>query len=224
MMTHFWKDTTGAILSAELIFILTILVIGMIVGQSELQTSINEELDDIGNAIGHLNQSYYYSGFSAYKHTSGGLKSRTSGSAFFDLADACDNGCGGRSTIACAGAQPEGGGCGIGTGSSISVGSGRVISGSSAPSPAIRQAPVIRAPAVIVSEPTCDAVIPSARPVTVPNTAPSVIEPAPCASGDISPPSEIHAPVLNSLPASPGITVDSNVLLDSDCAIPTQTP
>ena len=57
MFSRLWNDESGAILSAELVLIMTILVIGLIVGMSELQDAIVNELNDVGEAIGALNQS-----------------------------------------------------------------------------------------------------------------------------------------------------------------------
>lgn len=84
------NDEAGFIVSAELVLIATILVIGLIVGLSEVQHALNAELNDVGEAIGSLNQSYFYSGFSATK-MDGSTKSQVAGSAFNDLTDDCDN-------------------------------------------------------------------------------------------------------------------------------------
>jgi Flp pilus assembly pilin Flp len=108
--TAIFHDESGFILSAELTLVATILVLGMVVGLSQIQNAVVSEMNDVGHAIGALNQSYYYSGFHARKWF-GWTKSRTVGSAFYDLADACDAwGC----QISCDGAYPEGGywGCG----------------------------------------------------------------------------------------------------------------
>jgi hypothetical protein len=93
MLTHFWRDEAGFIISAELVLVATILVIGLIVGMSELQHSIVGELNDVGEAIGKLNQSYAFTGFSARKGGGGGgfgIKSFTNGSFFIDHAENCD--------------------------------------------------------------------------------------------------------------------------------------
>jgi|SaaInlStandDraft_1057018.scaffolds.fasta_scaffold38640_2 hypothetical protein len=84
-------DENGFVVSAELILIASILVIGMIVGLSEVQHSVTAELNDVAEAVGSMNQSYYYSGFAAYKSYGNGVKSVTTGSAFFDSQDDCDN-------------------------------------------------------------------------------------------------------------------------------------
>lgn len=84
------SDECGFIVSAELVLVATIVVIGLVVGLSEVQHALNAELNDVADAIGSLNQSYFYSGFSAYKE-GGGAKSSVSGSSFLDTRDDCDN-------------------------------------------------------------------------------------------------------------------------------------
>jgi Flp pilus assembly pilin Flp len=89
MMQAFVRDESGFIVSAELILVSTILVIGLIVGLIELQASILHELDDVGEAIGSLNQSYSYAGTVT---TKGVHNITTAGSAYGDLSDVscCD--------------------------------------------------------------------------------------------------------------------------------------
>jgi len=111
LSTTLFHDESGFIVSAELVLVATVLVLGMLVGMSQVQNAVVSELNDVGHAIGSANQSYYFTGFHARKW-GGYTKSRTFGSAFFDLADACDYaGC----QISCDGAYPEGAwGTGIG--------------------------------------------------------------------------------------------------------------
>ncbi len=88
-MKSLWNDENGVILSAELVLIGTILVLGMIVGLVELQCSIVAELSDLSSAFGNLDQSYQVSGFASYKGN-GKVKGRTHGAAYNDVADTCD--------------------------------------------------------------------------------------------------------------------------------------
>lgn len=85
MLTRLFQDDRGFIVSAELVLVATLLVIGLIVGLSEVQHAVVAELNDVGDAIGNLNQSYKVSGFS--KTT----KAYSRGSFFVDTEDACDN-------------------------------------------------------------------------------------------------------------------------------------
>ncbi len=89
MLKSLWNDENGVILSAELVLIGTILVLGMIVGLVELQCSIVAELSDLSSAFGNLDQSYQVSGFASYKGN-GKVKGRTHGAAYNDVADTCD--------------------------------------------------------------------------------------------------------------------------------------
>ncbi|HCS52834.1 hypothetical protein [Rubinisphaera sp.] len=91
MFTELMNDEAGFIVSAELVLIATILVIGLIVGLSEVQHAIVSELNDVGDAIGTLNQSYFYSGFSSKKSQGYGYKAYARGSVFEDRTDECDN-------------------------------------------------------------------------------------------------------------------------------------
>lgn len=93
-----WNDESGVILSAEIVLIGTILVLGMIVGLVELQCAVVAELSDLSSSIGNLDQSYKTSGFSSFK-SYGALKSRTNGASYSDVADACD--CDGNMSIVC---------------------------------------------------------------------------------------------------------------------------
>lgn len=89
MLAKLWNDDCGIILSAELVIIGTILVLGMIVGLVELQCAVVAELSDIGDAIGNMDQSYKTSGLSSYKN-SGAIKAAVYGSSYSDFPDICD--------------------------------------------------------------------------------------------------------------------------------------
>ena len=85
MLRKLWNDEAGAVLSAELVMVATILVIGMTVGLSAVRNSVVTELADLGQAISEIDQSYSYSGVT-------GHHSRTAGSKFRDAQDFCDRG------------------------------------------------------------------------------------------------------------------------------------
>ena len=89
MLKKLWSDDNGVILSAELVLISTILVLGMIVGLVELQCSIIAELSDLASAFGNLDQSYQISGFASSKGNNQ-FKARTYGASYSDVADAGD--------------------------------------------------------------------------------------------------------------------------------------
>lgn len=89
MIKTLWNDEAGVILSAELVLICTILVLGMIVGLVELEGSIISELSDLSSAFGNLNQSYNYSGYGSSKGNNQ-FKGRVYGARYTDRPDLCD--------------------------------------------------------------------------------------------------------------------------------------
>jgi Flp pilus assembly pilin Flp len=93
MLKHFVNDESGFVVSAELVLIATLLVIGLIVGLSEVQHAVVSELNDVGEAIGRVNQSFFYTGFAKFKtcgFSGGRIAAFTAGSAFIDSTDECD--------------------------------------------------------------------------------------------------------------------------------------
>lgn len=80
------NDENGFVVSAELVLIGTITVLGMIVGLTELSFNVNQELEDVGSAIGAINQTYYFT-------LASGKKGTCVGSTFLDFQDECDNSC-----------------------------------------------------------------------------------------------------------------------------------
>jgi hypothetical protein len=90
------NDEAGFIVSAELVLISTIAVLGLVVGLSEVSLNINNELEDVGSAFGNLNQTYQVYG-------TNGHKGSAAGSSFYDIPDYCDNYC----NIVCGDAKGE---------------------------------------------------------------------------------------------------------------------
>lgn len=91
MLKKLWNNEAGFIISAELVLVLTIAVLGMVVGLSHVAMAVNEELSDIGQAIGSLNQSYSFVGYHCCSIGHGcGYTSFVAGSAFRDSGDICD--------------------------------------------------------------------------------------------------------------------------------------
>jgi Flp pilus assembly pilin Flp len=90
MLRQLLNDESGVIISAELVLVLTIAVLAMIVGLSEVAVAVNTELNDFSNAIGALNHSYCYTGFVSYG-SNGKLKAIYAGSSHLDNGpDDCD--------------------------------------------------------------------------------------------------------------------------------------
>ena len=59
----FFRCQSGAVISAELVVVGTMVVVGLITGLSAVQNSINSELVDLSSAFNSLDQSYGYVGY-----------------------------------------------------------------------------------------------------------------------------------------------------------------
>ncbi|SFI33622.1 branched-chain amino acid aminotransferase [Planctomicrobium piriforme] len=82
-LTNLINDEAGFIVSAELVLISTIAVLGMIVGLSEVALNVNNELEDVGSAFANIKQSYKIDCSSSHK-------AQMFGSSNWDQADFCD--------------------------------------------------------------------------------------------------------------------------------------
>jgi hypothetical protein len=78
---RFLRDESGLVITAELIMIITIAVISLTAGWGAVAAMLAEELEDVANSVGSLNQSYNYRGISAPGHAS------CSGGGFNDSAN-----------------------------------------------------------------------------------------------------------------------------------------
>ena len=83
VLHRLWNDENGFVISSELVLVGTLLVLGMIVGLTELRNQVVQELADLAVAIGRVNQTYFYTAVAG--HTAA-----TAGSEFQDTADFCD--------------------------------------------------------------------------------------------------------------------------------------
>ena len=144
VMFRLWQDDQGFLVSAELIIVATVLVLGVIVGLAAVQNAVVCELNDVAGAISSLNQTYSMPGTWTVKG-GGWCRAWTAGSAFVDI-----NQCGGGFI----GSDCVGGGWGgvsIGVGAPVSVPSTAIVPGPTVevPVPAVappQPAPVLTAP------------------------------------------------------------------------------
>ncbi len=83
------EDEHGVILSAEIVIVGSILVIGLITGLTCLQHSVNGELKDVAAAIGSLDQSYSFSG-QVKPGWNGRCCAFTAGSSFANCESKCE--------------------------------------------------------------------------------------------------------------------------------------
>jgi len=58
MLLGLWTEEAGAVVTADLVLVLTVAVLGTIAGVGALSAAINTELEDLAEAIGALNQGY----------------------------------------------------------------------------------------------------------------------------------------------------------------------
>lgn len=117
-LTRLMADETGLVLSAELVLILTVCVLGIIVGLASVQTAVVSEFQDLSLALSGMNQSYATPAFFGCRKW-GMPISFTVGSGYVDYYDSCA--CG---IVGGAGMEGFGGGSAIGGGGVGGVGGG----------------------------------------------------------------------------------------------------
>lgn len=81
---RFWSDEAGFVVSAELILVATVAVIGLLVGLAAVRDGVVSELSDVAGAIQDVNQSYSIDGVV-------GHNANTAGFNFLDGTDECDS-------------------------------------------------------------------------------------------------------------------------------------
>jgi Flp pilus assembly pilin Flp len=93
-MSAIWRsllrDERGFVITAELVLISSVLVLGLVAALSAVKAAVAGELGDVAKSIGSLNQSYYTKGFHGCRTANGTYRSRTYGSAFLDEEDSSD--------------------------------------------------------------------------------------------------------------------------------------
>ena len=112
-----WRDENGFIVSSELVLLASVILIPLLVGMQTVRNSVVQELADVGQAIGVVSQTYWYSGVA-------GRFSYASGSRFYDQPDQGEsnwrNGCNNRNCvtvcIACGQESGNAGAAGFGGG------------------------------------------------------------------------------------------------------------
>ena len=88
-MRQLINDEAGFVVSAELVLVLTIAVLGMVVGVTAVRDAVAQELVDLSDAFGAVNQTYNVVGISKNKG-SGRAHAAIVGFGFNDNADDCD--------------------------------------------------------------------------------------------------------------------------------------
>ena len=85
-----WSSEGGAIISAELVLVMTIAVLAMCVGLDSLSDAVNNELNDVAEAFGAISQSFQFHGISHPGSGHCGDHAIVSGSSNRDKVDDCD--------------------------------------------------------------------------------------------------------------------------------------
>lgn len=86
VLSKLWQDDAGFIVSAELLFLFTVTVLGLLVGWVHVRNAVVAELTDVANAILALDQSYAFVGIAS---TCAG-DAQTAGSSLVDTSVALD--------------------------------------------------------------------------------------------------------------------------------------
>ena len=90
MIRKLINDEAGFLISAELVLVFTLIFCGVVVGMAVVRDSLVQELGDVAEAIGALNQSYEYNSVQAVDAVPCGQHASCSGSGFEDQKDDCD--------------------------------------------------------------------------------------------------------------------------------------
>lgn len=88
-MRRLLNDENGFVVSAELVLVLTIAVLGTVVGLTAVRDSLSQELVDISDAFGAVNQTFSVVGVSKAKNA-GKAHAAVAGFGFSDNLDDCD--------------------------------------------------------------------------------------------------------------------------------------
>lgn len=83
------RDESGFIVSAEIVIILTVAILGMVVGLVNLQNALLGEFADLSMAFQSLNQSYSTPSYRGCMKWWGGRTSWVAGTTFIDIYDGC---------------------------------------------------------------------------------------------------------------------------------------
>ena len=81
MLRQLWNDESGALISAELVMLGTVMVVGTVTGMSAVRDAVITELGDFASAISNLDQSLVI-------HSVTGHAASTAGTSFLDTVDA----------------------------------------------------------------------------------------------------------------------------------------
>lgn len=81
---EFWQDTQGFVVTAEMIILVTVLVLGLFTGLNILQSAVVSELADVSASLQSLNQSYSLPSFQSLCVGANSEGAKTASSEFVD--------------------------------------------------------------------------------------------------------------------------------------------
>lgn len=88
LLKNFWSDEAGLVMSAELVLLGTVGVLGATVGLSAASTAVNDEMIEFSHAIRSLDQSYHVEGHQSCRAWTAGSTYRQQ-DVKISLADLC---------------------------------------------------------------------------------------------------------------------------------------
>jgi hypothetical protein len=93
-LRRLWNDEVAFVASTDLLFLSTIVVLGMIVGLATYRDQLVQELGDAAGAVGAVNQSYSFSAYTVSVSLAPGtiVTFVSVGSSYEDMSDACNQG------------------------------------------------------------------------------------------------------------------------------------
>ena len=72
VLQTFWLDQAGVLVSAEMVIVVTLCILAMLAGISEITVAITAELRSLSRGVEQLNQSYqFYGGRGAFSSVAG---------------------------------------------------------------------------------------------------------------------------------------------------------
>jgi ABC-type Na+ efflux pump permease subunit len=84
MWSRLLRDESGLVITAELVLIITVAVIALAAGWGAVASMMAEELEDVGNMMGVLDQTWNVSGYRAVRSNGNGAHGFSNGMGFND--------------------------------------------------------------------------------------------------------------------------------------------
>jgi len=89
-MRKFFNDEAGLVVSAELVLVVTLIFTAVAVGLAAARDALTQELNDVSEMIGTVDQSYNIAGLTAPGNGASANHGSNNGMGFNDRQDNCD--------------------------------------------------------------------------------------------------------------------------------------